>query len=390
MYEPGAAVSLLQGASAAAAEVFKCILTRGPISRIDIARLAGLSQAAVTKAVAPLIGVGLVSDRLESQRDGQPGRPANPLMVVPDALVCLGIKVNADEIVGVATDLTTRILASDRRPLDSTKLDTVVDALEATVHRLVDLLGERAGRLCAVAVTVSGDVDTVGGIVRESAIMGWSEVPLAAILTERLGRDVLVENDVRALTIGEHWFGVGVGTASFAIVTIGRGIGSGLHVNGEVVEGAYGVAGEIGHLPLTPPDRICPCGRRGCVEAVAGTPAIVAEVSRGHGRELSIGEVVDLAHRGDPLAVRTFEHAATVIGTAIATLVNLAGPELVIIGGEAVSDFDLFEEHLRAAFAEHAFGAAGRCRIVTRPHTFEDWARGASASAIRRLAENRG
>jgi predicted NBD/HSP70 family sugar kinase len=100
-------------------------------------------------------------------------------------------------------------------------------------------------------------------------------------------------------------------------------------------------------------------------------------------------EVLDLAHRGDPIAVRTFERAATVIGTAIATLVNLAGPELVIIGGEAVGDFDLFEAHLRAACAEHAFGAASRCRIVTRPHTFEDWARGAAAAAVRRLAENR-
>ncbi|MGN9893777.1 ROK family transcriptional regulator [Micromonospora sp. L31] len=389
MNDADAAVSLLQGASAAAAEVFRSILTRGPISRIDIARLTGLSQAAVTKAVAPLIGAGLVSDQLESQRDGQPGRPANPLMVVADALVFVGIKVNADEIVGVATDLTTSILASDRRPLHSTKLDLVVDAIEATTTTLVDTLGGRAERICAVAVTVSGDVDAHSGVVRESAIMGWTDVPLAKILTGRLDRDVLVENDVRALTIGEHWFGVGVGTASFAIVTIGRGIGSGLHVNGEVVEGAYGVAGEIGHLPLTSPDRICPCGRRGCVEAVAGTPAIVAEVSRGHGRELSIDEVLDLAHRGDSVAVRTFEQAATVIGTAIATLVNLAGPELVIIGGEAVSDFDLFEAHLRAAFAEHAFGAAGRCRIVTRPHTFEDWARGAAASAVRRLVENR-
>jgi predicted NBD/HSP70 family sugar kinase len=388
MHKAGAAITLLKGASAAAADVFRAILTRGPISRIDIARLLGLSQAAVTKAVGPLLEVGLVSDELELPRDGQPGRPANPLMVVADALVSLGLKVNADEIIGVATDLTTTTLAADRRALKSTDPDVVVDAIAATVAALVESLGDRAERLCAVGVSVSGDVDTHRGTVRESAIMGWTDVPLGAVLAARLGREVLVENDVRALTIGEHWFGVGVGTDLFAIVTIGRGIGSGLHINGDVVEGAYGVAGEIGHLPLTSPEHICPCGRRGCVEAVAGTPAIVAEVSRGHGKELSIVEIVELAHSGDPIAVRTFEHAATTIGTAIATLVNLTGPELVIIGGEAVSNFDLFETHLRAAFAEHAFGAAGRCKIVTRPHTFEDWARGASAAAIRSLAEN--
>jgi predicted NBD/HSP70 family sugar kinase len=214
--------------------------------------------------------------------------------------------------------------------------------------------------------------------------MGWQSLALGPVLEERLGIRVVVENDVRALTIGEHWFGVGVGTASFAIVTIGRGIGSGIHVNGEVVEGAYGVAGEIGHLPLTSPDRICSCGRRGCVEAVASSAAIVAAASEGRaGPRLSIADVVELAHHGDPLAVRAFEEAATVVGTAIATLVNLTGPELVIIGGEAVSDFDLFDENLRAAFAAHTFGAAVNCRIVIRPHTFEDWARGASAAAIR-------
>jgi predicted NBD/HSP70 family sugar kinase len=388
MHEAGTAIALLKGASAAAADIFRAILTRGPISRTDIARLLGLSQAAVTKAVGPLLEVGLVSDELELPRDGQPGRPANPLMVVADALVSLGVKVNADEIIGVATDLTTTTLAADRRALKATDPDVVVDAIAATVAALVESLGDRADRLCAVGISVSGDVDTHRGTVRESAIMGWTDVPLGAVLSDRLGREVLVENDVRALTIGEHWFGVGVGTDLFAIVTIGRGIGSGLHINGDVVEGAYGVAGEIGHLPLASPEHICPCGRRGCVEAVAGTPAIVAEVSRGHGKELSIVEIVELAHSGDPIAVRTFENAATAIGTAIATLVNLAGPELVIIGGEAVSNFDLFEAHLRAAFAEHAFGAAGRCEIVTRPHTFEDWARGASAAAIRSLAEN--
>src|SRR5688572_29819625 len=92
-----AALALLRGASAAAVDVFTTILTRGPISRIYVARSAGLSQDAVTKAVIPMLAAGLVSDHHDSLRDGQPGRPANPLSVVPEALVFLGIKVNADE-----------------------------------------------------------------------------------------------------------------------------------------------------------------------------------------------------------------------------------------------------------------------------------------------------
>ncbi|PZG18179.1 sugar kinase [Nonomuraea aridisoli] len=383
--EASSRVSLLRSSSDAATRVFATILTRSPISRADVARFTGLSQAAVTKAVTPLVAAGLIDDTLDSRRHGLPGRPASPVAVVPDALIAIGIKVNPDELVGVACDLTTRVIASQQPSLSSNEPAAVIDAIVDLVRSLEDELDGLGNRLASIGVSVSGDVDTSTGVVRESTHMGWTDVHLGTELASRLGQLVVVENDVRALTIGEHWFGVGLGTASFAMVTIGRGIGSGLHLNGEVVEGAYGVAGEIGHLPLTSPDKICACGRRGCVEAVAATAAIVATVSAAHGRPLTVEDVVALAHAGDPAATAAFNEAATVIGTAIASLVNLVGPEVVIIGGEAVSNFDLFEERLLAAFAEHAFGTAGRCRMIVRPHTFEDWARGAAATAIRSL-----
>lgn len=378
-------IALLASSSDAATRVFTTILTRSPISRIDVARRTGLSQAAVTKAVTPLVAVGLVDDSLGLEPTGLPGRPANPVAVVPDAMVALGIKVNVDELVGVATDLTTRILAAERLPLAAHDPAAVVDAVVALCGRLRKALGGLRTRVARVGVSVSGDVDTATGVVRDSAIMGWRGVGLAAALRERLEVDVVIDNDVRALTIGEHWFGVGLGTRSFCIVTIGRGIGAGLHLNGEVVEGAYGVAGEIGHLPLASPDRVCACGRRGCVEAVAATSAIVAAASAAHGRSLTIEEVVELAHADDPPAVEAFGEAGAVIGAAIASLVNLVGPELVIIGGEGVAEFGQYEERLRAVYAEHVFASADRCRIVVRPHTFEDWARGAAATAIRSL-----
>jgi len=377
--------ALLQSSSDAATRVFTTILTRSPISRIDVARLTGLSQAAVTKAVAPLVTAGLINDSLDPTLTGLPGRPVSPVAVVPEAVVALGVKVNADELIGVATDLTTRIIASERVPLVSHEPAAVIDAIVDLCASLQRAIGGLGSRLGCVGVAVSGDVDTETGVVRDSALMGWRGVELGSALSERLSQQVVVENDVRALTIGEHWFGVGLGTGSFAIVTIGRGIGSGLHLNGEVVEGAYGVAGEIGHLPLTTPDHLCACGRRGCVEAVAATSAIVEAVSTAHGRPVPIEEAVALGRAGDPAAVSAFTEAGHVIGAAIASLVNLVGPELVIIGGEGVANFDLLEASLRESYAEHVFASADRCRIVVRPHTFEDWARGAAASAIRSL-----
>jgi predicted NBD/HSP70 family sugar kinase len=384
------ALALLRSATPAAIDVLTCILTRGRIARIEIAKLTGLSQAAVTKSVSPLIAAGLVSEESDLPRSGIPGRPVNPLRVNSDALVVLGIKVNANDIIGVATGLSADVRTTTHQTIPDTRFDTIVEGIVSVADRLRDELGQDVERLAGIGVTVSGDVDSSTGFVRESALLGWNGLALGEVLQARLGTTVVVENDVRALTIAEHWFGVGVGTESFAIVTIGAGIGSGLHVNGEVVEGAYGVAGEIGHLPLTSRDHVCSCGRRGCVEAVASSGAIAAAVSRGHGgRELSFAEAIDLAHTGDAVARAAFDEAGTVIGTAIATMVNLTGPELVLISGEAVSDYDLYDERIRAAFAEHAFGAAASCRIVTRPHTFDDWARGAAATVIRALVTKR-
>ncbi|GAA5211953.1 ROK family transcriptional regulator [Microbacterium kyungheense] len=384
-HDTAARTTLIRTASEAGSRVFATILTRSPISRIDIARQTGLSQAAVTKAVSPLVAAGLVDAPPATQRDGNPGRPAAPVSIVPDAMVMLGVKVNVDEVIGVATDLATNVLVSESRPLAAHDPGAATDAIAAVVSALEEALGDKTDAIAGIGVSVSGDVDTSSGVVRESAIMGWSDEPFGADLQERLGRPVTLENDVHALTVGEHWFGVGLGTESFAIVTIGRGIGSGLHLNGQVVTGAYGVSGEIGHLPLADPSRICPCGRRGCVEAVASTPAIEASLSAALGRDVGIDEAVQLAHAGDAAADAAFREAAALVGTAIATLVNLTGPELVIIGGEGVADFDLYDATLRDAFAAHAFGAAARCRIVVRPHTFQDWARGAAAAAIQSL-----
>jgi len=384
-HDTAARTTLIRSASDAGSKVFATILTRSPISRIDIARHTGLSQAAVTKAVSPLVAAGLVDAPPAAHRDGNPGRPVAPVSIIPGAMIMLGVKVNVDEIIAVATDLTTTVLAAERRPLAAHDPETVLDAIVDVVGELERQLDGRADAIAGLGVSVSGDVDSDTGIVRDSALMGWTDEDFGGALQERLGRPVTLENDVHALTVGEHWFGVGVGTDSFAIVTIGRGIGSGLHLNGEVVTGAYGVSGEIGHLPLADPRHLCPCGRRGCVEAAASTGAIEAAVSAAHGRPIGIDEAVRLAHDADPAAEAAFREAATIIGTAIATLVNLTGPQVVLIGGEGVSNFDLFDETLRNAFDAHAFGAAARCPIITRPHTFQDWARGAAAAAIQSL-----
>jgi predicted NBD/HSP70 family sugar kinase len=368
----------------AAVDIFTRILTHGPIGRVDITRQTGLSQAAVTKAVTPLIDAGFVRVDDTQPSGSTMGRPVRPLEIVPTSILAIGIKVAVDEVVGVTTTLDARIVQSVHRALSDTSPASVVDAVVEVAEWLVAETGDASGRLVGVGVAVSGDVDTVSGVVRDSPLLGWQDFPLGDALRSRIGRPVRIDNDVHALTIAENWFGVGVDSRSFAIVTIGSGIGCGLFLNGDVVEGSFGVAGEIGHLPLASPNVVCPCGRRGCVEAVASSGAILDAVREAHDDPgLAFDDVLALAHAGDSAAVAVFDRAGDLLGRAIATMVNLVGPDIVLVAGESVGDFDLFEAQLRSAFAAHAFGAAGRCTIVTTQHTFDDWARGAAVSVIR-------
>jgi predicted NBD/HSP70 family sugar kinase len=383
-------------ATPAGVEVLTRILTQGPIPRVEIARRTGLSQAAVTKAVAPLIEAGFVTDQpvavpaddeTPSRAELGIGRPVSPLTVVPDSISVIGLKVTPTDLIGVTTDFRAGIRAVRHQQVTDLSAESVIKRLAELAKELIETLDDPvdpAGPLIGIGVSVSGDVDARHGVVRDSPFMGWRDIPLAALLTEQLQVPVVVTNDVRALTVAEHWFGVGVDADSFAVVTIGSGVGCGLYINGEVVSGAHGVSGELGHLPLAPGDLVCTCGRRGCVETVASSDAILARVRETTGRpELDLSGAIELAHSGEVHAREAFDRAGEVIGSALAAMVNLVGPELVVIAGEGVADYDLYDQRMRQAFAEHAFGAAGDCRLMLRSHTFDDWARGAAATVIR-------
>ncbi|MEQ7123708.1 ROK family protein [Actinopolymorpha sp. B11F2] len=223
------------------------------------------------------------------------------------------------------------------------------------------------------------------GLVRYSPFLGWHQVPLAKLAAEATGLDVTVENDVKSLTVAEQWFGEGIGASSFALVTVGIGIGCGLVVGDRLVAGSHGVAGEIGHIPVGGDEALCHCGGKGCVEAVAGTGPIVEAVRRDMGDEsLDIDAAIRIAHAGDRNALAVFARAGSAIGLAMAAMANLFGPERIIVTGDVagLSAFDLFEDPLRSAFASQAFGAAAECEVILRPRPFEQWARGAAAVAI--------
>lgn len=376
-------------ATPAATAVLAMVLTEGPLSRVDLARRLGISSAAVTKAARPFLDDGYLHE-LDSERTAPgAGRPVSPLAITPDREFVLGMKVTADEVIGVVCDLKARIRTSAHRSLPDCEPATVLDTLTVLAGELLDSDSRVRAKTRCLGLAVSGDVDQAEGLVRLSPLLGWENVDLAGPVGEATGLAVVVQNDVKALTVAEHWFGEGVGTDDFTLVTVGAGIGCGIVTGGRLLSGAYGVAGEVGHICVDASGPVCHCGARGCVEAIAATEAIVGRARQLTGRgDLTFTEAAELARSGSAGSeeVRAlFSEAGTAIGLGITAVVNLIGPERIVVSGEGLDAYDLFETEIREAYATHAFGAAARAPLTIRPLPFEEWARGAAAVGIQSL-----
>jgi predicted NBD/HSP70 family sugar kinase len=368
----------------AAADVFGAILSRGPISRSQVARLTGLSQSTITKAVKPMLAAGyLVEEREETQGRG---RPANPLRVSTDRHYALGIKLSPHEIVGVVVNPRAEVLASTRRGLPGRGVDEVTSEIGSVVGELLGSQPEFHSRVEGLGLALGGLVDG-HGTLRYSPLLGWRDVPLASMLEAATGLYTVVENDVNALAVEEQLFGAGRGVSTFAVVTVGAGVGCGLVVHGELVHGSGGMAGEIGHIVIDREGELCACGNRGCLETIASDKAILASIVRDGGPFLtSIGEAALLAREGNEKARAAFARAGEALGCALATLANIVNPSRVVLSGEGVIASDLLMDHLSEALDRHTFANfAGIPEIVTRPLSDEMWAKGAAVNVLRHV-----
>ncbi|ROP41898.1 ROK family transcriptional regulator [Saccharothrix texasensis] len=353
------------------------LLIHGPMPRAEIARRLGMSRTSLTRVTRELMEHGLVAEGT-AEPNGAAGRPGELLHIRPRGRSFLGVNLTADRLYAAVTDLEARVLASHDEALDS---ETVEDVI-AQVGRVRERLVEGRPDVAAAGIALAGDVATSTGrqVVVESPFLGWHRIALADLAEQRLGVPVATENDVRCLTAAEHWFGVGAGFESMALITVGVGIGFGLVVDGKVVTGGHGKAGRLDHLPIDRDGPLCEYGHRGCVTAFLPNAAIVGAL-RTPG--LDYEAVVALARTGDPAAVRAFRDAAYALGILVSTLANTFDPEKIVITGEGVPVAELARPAMDSAIAATLHPTATPVTIDIQPFEFTEWARAAAVLAIR-------
>lgn len=357
------------------------VLRHGPLPRADLARRLGLSAGSLTRLTRPLLDAGLLVEGTTAVHV-RTGRPSLPLDVRPSPHRLIGVKITGDELFGVVTDLRAAVLGTGNRRLPARSPAAVISAVADLVATLRD------GRPGVVGVGVGvGGLVTARRHVVVAPFLGWRDVPLAALVAEATGLPTVVENDVRALTAAEHWFGAGRGLHSFALVTIGAGVGAGIVVHDRLVEGAHGAGGAVGHHRVGG-GGVCAQGHRGCAHGVLSSTAIVGRIGAALGRRIDYAQALELARDGVPAARTVVAEAGRALGRIVADLA-VFDPELVILSGDGVDLVGPARAELDAELAEHREPGVAAPRIVVRPFPFTDWARGAAAVAVQDLVRDR-
>jgi predicted NBD/HSP70 family sugar kinase len=357
------------------------IWQRGPIARVEIARALALSPATVTVLTRDLVREGVVREVAQAPSTG--GRPAILLGLVADAAHALGVKISPHRLTAVRVSLDGEPVQLADRPFDA----SAPDAVDRLIDELAQLASSGGGqsRLLGIGLGVPGTVDPRRGGTVESPILGWRAVPLAAQVQERLQLPVLVDNDVNTLAVSERLYGRGRAAEHSITVTIGIGVGLGIIIGGEIYRGGFGGAGEFGHVRVVEDGPSCYCGGRGCLETLVSDAALTAAGRDGGilGQGDGVDRLRDLADTGNVAAREIYARAGRTLGRAVAGLVNVLSPQLVLVSGEGTQAWPHLEDAFREALRADTFAPLAGVPVEMDPWDDAKWARGAAALVLR-------
>jgi len=374
--------------------VLNIVKAEGPISRTEIVRRSGLSPATVSEITGDLIAEGLIYEKAAGDSTG--GRPPILLALTHDAAYVVGLKLAERQISAALTDIEATIHCTLTVPVTGMiAVEQAVAALTSVIEQVVADASVPMKRVAGVGIGLAGVIDAERGLCRFSPILGWRDVPLRELVEERTGIPVYVDNDVNTLAMAERWFGAGQDVDDFLVVTVGRGVGLGIVVNGQFYRGTRGGGGEFGHTVMDPDGPVCGCGKRGCLEAYVADPALVraareaavqGRLSSGEPDELTVERITELARAGDETLEEIFAQAGRMLGVGIANLINVFNPALIIITGEGVRAGALLFGPMRETILRCVFdGLVEDTEVVVQEWGDEAWAWGAASLVLQEI-----
>jgi len=343
-------------------------------SRVQLASEIGVSSATMTNLTGELTEQGVLSEA--GKIHGAIGRPQKALCISPDARYSIGVHVDIDRINICLTDAFANILTHEViTGIDQLTWQVALGKVTDCIRQMLQAQEIPQDRLAGVGVAAHGLIDPETGVNVIAPNMSWRNVPLRATFEEKLELPTTVDNNVRAMALYEGLFGVAKQVHTLAFVYARIGIGAGLMVNGSLYHGASAGAGEIGHTTvILDGGQRCRCGNTGCLETVFSEPILLElaeQVVTDHpdgllARSVADGETPTLdgmfaaARAGDEVVSTRLKERARYIGIALANLINIFNPEMIVLGGIFSNERETLLPTIRDTVGRRAFGSLGK------------------------------
>lgn len=328
--------------------VLKVIRDNGSLSRADVAKITGLTPASVTNITKMLIEDEYLVECKVGQSSG--GRPPIMLELNPNARYVIGISIGVGMIDVVITNLSAEIILKKSIKINEERYDYdfVFKELVKLINEVIECSKIEKEKILGAGVALHGIVNARTGMSIYSPYYGWKEINIKEALENELNLGVYVDNDVRAMALGESWFGITKDISNFVTLNISNGIGAGIIINNKPYYGVDFSAGEIGHIVVEGDGDKCNCGNYGCLETVAsnnnitkkaiklikqGTNSVLKEL-KADINQLTIEDISEAAKLEDELAISIIKEAARYIGIAITNLINILNPTSIVVVGE--------------------------------------------------------
>lgn len=297
----------------------------GPISRAQIARETNLTPPTVSSNVKELIEEQIVEESDIGQSQG--GRKPTMLMINHQAFTIIGVDAGPESIECIEADLAGNVLKRSKTTLELpiTNQEFIV-ALKSSIKEVL----ETDKQVVGIGVAMHGVVEVETGTSMYAPNLGLSNIPIKKELEHAFGLEVKVENDARAMALGEYWFGNHGELESMLAVNIGSGVGAGLIIDGKLYHGASDIAGEIGHMTIDLYGETCECGNRGCLQTFVTGPAIARKAP---GNLQTAENVFEHALSGNEECAAILKESGKAMGVGLTNLIHIVNPEKIVLGG---------------------------------------------------------
>ncbi len=361
--------------------VLNSVREQGPLARVQISRVTGLSRTTVSSLIDTLLLEGLVREGEFLDANSMGGRRAMLVRFNADAGRVLGIDVGRTHLTLLMTNLAAEVIAQRTCPFAMERGPAFcLPQLFQEVRAFVESMNISWKHILGIGLGIPGPLDPQLHTLSDPPGMpAWDGVNIWQAFQQEFDIPLYVDNDANLAALGESRYGSGVGSTDLAYLKVGTGIGAGLLLGGRVYRGHGGSAGELGHVTIDENGPLCHCGNRGCLETFAGAQAIIHDARLGlslawlrtlqevseqaspvlaRRSDATIKDVIEAAQYGDQASCAALAHAGERIGVALAGLVNLLNPSTIVVGGGVSRAEELFFQPLRRAVSSRSLPAA--------------------------------